>query len=317
MHSSENHEVSNAVRNGLNERWLRYFYEAVEAGSIRGAADSLGVEPSVISRQIRLLERELGTTLLERFGRGIRPTESAQAVMDHYRDRLVSEEALRVRLEELQGLQRGKINIAAGEGLAEELMQYALSDFAKQYPKVRLSLELTDVASVVSKVAKGEAHLGLAYAPPLEWSVQVVASKHHPVCVVCRPDHPLAQNSGAISVRDVLPFPVGMMLPGFGLRRRVETIEEMEHIRYQRGFVSNSIATLKQYAMAGLGVTFLTRLSVEQELASGQLCAINTDNWLLEDSWAHVIVRRRRPLSAAVNGLVKHLVKVRLFDDEG
>lgn len=314
MSTTGNSEDTKPIRHGLNERWLRYFHETVAAGSIRGAADSLDVEPSVISRQIQQLERELGMVLLERFGRGVHPTEAAQPVLDHYRDRLVSEEALRVRLEELQGLQRGKIDIVAGEGLAEELMQYALSDFVRKYPGVQLSLDLTNVDSVVSRVAKGDAHLGLAYAPPLEWSVQVEASKHHPVCVVCRPDHPLAQRSGKVSVRDVLPFPVGVMSPGFGLRRRVEIVETTERIRYQKGFASNSIAALKQYAMTGLGVTFLTRLSVEQELATGQLAAINTDNGILEDSWAHIIVRRRRPLSAAVTGLIAHLVQVQLFD---
>lgn len=316
MHTPTDYEQENPLRHGISERRLRYFHEAVAAGSMRGAADRLGVEPSIISRQIQQLERELGTILLERLGRGVRPTESAQVVLDHYRDRRVSEEALRVRLEELQGLQRGKINIAAGEGLAEELMQHALSDFVRQYPRVRMSLELTSVDSVVAQVARDDAHLGLAYAPPLEWSVQVVASKHHPVCVVCRPDHPLAQHPGRITARAVLPFPVAVMLPGFGLRRRVEMIEDTERIRYRKGFSSNSIAAIKEYVMEGLGVTFMTRLSVEQELATGQLFAANTDCRVLEDSWAHVIVRRKRPLSAAVKGLIAHLIDVRLFDED-
>ena len=64
---------------------LKYFNEVMACGSIRGAADKLDTAASVISRQIQLLEKELGVQLFERRSRGLTPTEAADMLLEYHR----------------------------------------------------------------------------------------------------------------------------------------------------------------------------------------------------------------------------------------
>src|SRR3569832_2158143 len=64
---------------------LRYLRQAVKFGSIRGAAERLNVNASTVSRQIALLEKQVSTMLLERFGRGVRATEAGLLLAEYAR----------------------------------------------------------------------------------------------------------------------------------------------------------------------------------------------------------------------------------------
>jgi DNA-binding transcriptional LysR family regulator len=296
-----------AFPSGLSERRLQYFVAAVNAGSIRAAADRLDVEPSVISRQIRQFELELGITLLERRGRGVTATEGAHLVLDYYRERLAGEETLLARLEELNGLQRGQIRMVAGEGFIDELINAVLHEFGRQHPGIEVTLELMNVNEVVRHVAEDHAHVGLAYAPPTDPAIRVLASRAQPVCVIVRPDHPLTRRRGPLTVRDIAAHRVGLMTPGHGLRHLIQMVEFADRVRFAPGLTTNSIAALKHYAATGPGLTFMPALAVSREIAAGQLVALPTDNAILQGADAQLIVRANRPHSAAVNRLLDHL----------
>jgi len=292
---------------GLSERRLRYFAAAVTAGSLRAAADSLDLEPSVLSRQIQQLETELGVVLLERRGRGVTPTEAAQLVLNCYRQHVVGEETLLTQLEELNGLQRGQIRIAATEGFLDELVSVVLNDFCLQYPKIDVTLELMSAGEVVRYVAEDRAHLGVAYAPQPDPSVRIFAARSQPVCVIAAPTHPLAARADPLTLRDVVLFPVGLTTPGFGLRRIVQLAEFSEKLQFRPGLTTNSIAALKHYASAGLGITFLPKFAVAREIAMGQLVALRTRNRVFEAADAQLLVRDKRPRSAAVDRMIAQL----------
>ncbi|MGO4325967.1 LysR family transcriptional regulator [Cupriavidus sp. 2TAF22] len=283
----------------LNEKRLAYFYEAASCGSLRGAADRMNVEPSVVSRQIQQLENELGVALFERKGRGVVPTEAAALVMDHCRNRLASEEALRERLDDLGGLRRGSLRIVAGEGYGDLLMDGILDVFCRQYPGVQVSVEFASAAEAVRMVTADEAHIGVVLSPPADAGIRVVSERTQPICAVAWAGHPLAQARRPPTLQDISAYPVATMGPGFGLHQLVRLAEFTEGVQLIPAFTTSSIAMLKRFVVARLGVTFLSGSAVASEAARGEVVAVRTANQALESARTKVMVRADRPLTAA------------------
>ncbi|GAB7546633.1 LysR family transcriptional regulator [Cupriavidus sp. 8B] len=302
------------MEGGLSARRLQYFFEAVNTGSVRGAAERLGVEPSIVSRQIQLLETELGVALLERKGRGIVPTEVAAIVMEHCRDRQASEQALMARLDEVNGLQRGDLQLVASEGFVDILMSGVVDEFCRQYPGIRVSLKVAGASDAVRAVAHDNAHIGVVFGAPADPAIRVVAARTHPLCVIAWPDHPLARQRKRPALKDVARYPVAMMAPGFGLRQLIQMAELSENIVLTPSFVANAILTLKRYVECRLGLTFTSSNSVVKEVARGELVALRTTNPIFEAAQSRLIVRANRPLTSAARCMLERIEASPLFD---
>ncbi|NKC52356.1 LysR family transcriptional regulator [Ochrobactrum cytisi] len=100
----------------IDDRRVRFLFQAWRSGSMRAAADVLEVAPSSISRQIAQLEREVGNRLIEHGQREIRLTEAGQAVIEYYRTRQACVEALRGQLLDISTARSGQMQLALGEG---------------------------------------------------------------------------------------------------------------------------------------------------------------------------------------------------------
>ncbi|AUL45859.1 LysR family transcriptional regulator [Bordetella trematum] len=298
---------------GLNAKRLQYFFEAVTAGSVRGAAERLGVEPSIVSRQIQLLEKELGVTLLERKGRGIVPTDIAAIVMEHCRDRQASEQALRARLDEVNGLQRGDIQIVTSEGFVDLLMSGVVDAFCREHPGVRVSLRTAGASEAVRAVVHDDAHIGVVFGAAAAPALRIVETRNHPLCVIAWPDHPLARQRKRPSLKEVARYPLALMEPGFGLRQLIETAALSENLVFEPAFVANSVLTLKRYVESRLGLTFTSANSVVKEVARGELVALRSTNPIFEAAQTRLMVRVNRPLTAAVRSMLERIQASPLF----
>lgn len=298
---------------GLNARWLHYFFTALSAGSIRGASDRLDVEPSVISRQIRQLEQQLEMPLLERHGRGVRATEAGEILFDYYREREVAEQTLLGRLAELDGLQRGQISLSVSEGYSDTLMTSVINRFCARHPRLQLHLSIVSVNEVVRQVFEGQAHIGVAYSPRLVAGVRSAAAACQPVCAIVNPDHPLNASPLPLSLDALTAWPLGLVDQGFGLRQLIDTVEFIEKRSFNPTLTSNSLATLKQFVSTGLGVTFMTEVALHHEIQRGQLRALPIDHPVFAGAESHVLVRERRPLSAAARQLLGEIVAMAPF----
>lgn len=181
----------------LDVRRLRVLYEVGRRGSFSGAADSLGYTQPAISRQIALLERETGTTLLERRPGGARLTDAGELLARHAESILIRLQDAENELDELLGLQAGRLRMSTLTSAASTIVPGAIVAFRRRLPAVELSVSMIDPAGVLASLRAGEVDMALVNDEShLDLpDIETVHLFDEPLLVALPPEHPLAARS--------------------------------------------------------------------------------------------------------------------------
>lgn len=292
----------------IDDRRVRYLYEAVLTGSVRAAADKMDLNPSVVSRQIAQLEEELAVPLLERHGRGVKPTDAGNLLVEYYRQHSSHVDDLLSKLQEIRGLVRGNIDLVLGEGFVSDLMAEPIQEFWRAHPSLTITMTLAGTNEVLRLVSEDVAHIGLVYNPPSTPGIRSRATIRQPMCAIVATDHPLAQGKREPLFKELLQFPVAVMHGSYGTRQLIQMAEQVDKVRLTPKLTTNSISVVKHFVRAGLGISLLPAFAVSQEVDDGQLLALPINDTVLAGAEAHIVTRLGRQLSSAANQLLLQLM---------
>jgi DNA-binding transcriptional LysR family regulator len=166
-------------------------------GSLATAADRLGYTPSAVSQQIRALERELGTVVAERHGRGVVLTEPGRVLAEHAQRIVDALGAAEAELEAIAGLRAGVLRVAWFSTAGAVLVPRAIARFRKRHPDVELVIDEADPDDCVQRLHDGALDLAVVYRfrddPPLPGELRLRELMEDRLLIALPPDHRLAR----------------------------------------------------------------------------------------------------------------------------
>ncbi len=259
----------------MDTRQLAAFCAVVDRRSFSQAAEQLGVTQPAVSLQIRSLEKRLGQRLLDRSGRRVEPTEAGQRLYRSAQRLLALEQQL---LEEVagegEGELAGRLEIGCSTGPGATILPLLLCEFQAANPGVTISLSVSDTQHVIDAVAQRELELGVVGAAPRHRGVSFEPFFRDEVVLAVPPKHRLAGKT--VSLDELRRETLIVMQEGAGVRQMIEDelreaglkLRDLD-VRLELGLQES----VKAAVAAGHGVTFISRSSMEPELASGSLAA--------------------------------------------
>ena len=145
---------------------LRVMRAISEAGTVSGAAAALGTSQPAVSQQVRRLERRLGTTLLERAGRGVRLTEAGKVLAHHGAAVAAAVDAASEEVAALTGLRAGRVRLVAFPSSSASMVPQALALLRSRHPAVTVRLSEAEPPEALTDVREGRADLAVTFSYP-------------------------------------------------------------------------------------------------------------------------------------------------------
>ncbi|GGW61613.1 MULTISPECIES: LysR family transcriptional regulator [Streptomyces] len=245
----------------LDVRRMQVLLAVVDSGSVTGAAALLGYTPSAVSQQVAALEKEAGTALLERVGRGVRAT-AAGVLLARYADAIGRQVAeAETALADLVAGRTGRLAVRYFATAGSGLVAPAVARLRAEHPGVRIDLRLAD-PDPLPDVREGRADLALVVGSPAGFGgVRLLHLQDDPYFAVLPASHRLASRPYVEMTDLAEEVWVGSEWPGPCLDAQLAACEAAG-FRPVFAVESEDYVTAQGFVAAGLGIALIPRLGL-------------------------------------------------------
>ncbi len=272
---------------------LRYLVEVYKQGlNVTEAAEKLHTSQPGISKQIRMLEDELGVQIFIRNGkRVVDVTGPGKEVLRIAERMLLQAQNMKRIGEEFVKVQNGSLTIATTHTQARYALPRAVKAFLARYPQVRLSLKQGSPTQISEMVVNGEADLAiategislypeLAMLPCFEWNRSVVVPNGHPLTHLTHP----------VTLEDIAAWPIVTYDFAFAGRSQINQAFAARNLDPMVALSAIDTDVIKAYVALGLGVGLIASMAYDPE-KDYELTAIDASH-LFEPSMTRIGIRK-------------------------
>jgi molybdate transport repressor ModE-like protein len=263
-----------AATSMLRELWdttrLRLLVEIDRQGSVSAAATAIGIGQPSASQHLRLLEAAAGQRLVERTGRGSRLTQAGSILAARAAQALATLAAAEEELGALAGLETGTIHLGASTAPGVYLLPDTLGCFRRAYPGVTVEVEIAASDEILKRLLAGRIQIGLVGAARADDRIKLEPFLEDEVVGVAKPGLAPLKN-GKLAPDKLADFMLLGREPGSSSQRLIDDELRALDVRPAGIWELGSSEATKRAAREGLGLAFLSRYAVAEEVERGDL----------------------------------------------
>ncbi|QZN97643.1 HTH-type transcriptional regulator CysB [Symbiopectobacterium purcellii] len=258
---------------------LRYIVEVVNHNlNVSSTAEGLYTSQPGISKQVRMLEDELGIQIFARSGKHLtQVTPAGQEVVRIAREVLSKVDAIKAVAGEHTYPDKGSLYVATTHTQARYALPDVIKGFIERYPRVSLHMHQGSPTQIAEAVAKGTADFAIATeALHLYDDLIMLQCYHWNRAVVVKPDHPLATKKD-ITIEELAAYPIVTYTFGFTGRSELDTAFNRAGLTPRIVFTATDADVIKTYVRLGLGVGVIANMAVDPRTET-DLMTINANS---------------------------------------
>jgi molybdate transport repressor ModE-like protein len=287
---------------------LRLLVEVERRGSVSAAAKAVGIGQSSASEHLRLLEAAAGQRLVERNGRGSRLTEAGRVLASSASQALATLAAGEEEVQALAGLNAGTIHIGASTTPGVYLLPDTLGCFRRDHPKVAVEVEIAATGEILERLLAGRIQLALVGETTVDERVELEPFLADEIVGVAKPGLLRIQNGKAKA--DAVSKETLLVREQSSSTRQVAERELTQAgVRFASVWELDSSEAIKRAAREGLGVAFLSRYAVAEEVERGELESFRLAGRPPIKRKLYVARLARRPFSPSERGFIATLTR--------
>lgn len=251
----------------MNLRALQYFVKLADLRHFSKAADACFVSQPTLSTQIRKLEEELGTQLVERSPKNIMLTAVGEEIAERARKLLADAEQIRNVARRSSDPAEGNLRLGLFPTLAPYLLPHVIPGLRRHFPRLRLQLAEEKTDDLLRMLHHGELDAALLALPIPDAGLQIEVLFSEPFVLAVSANHPLARKV-KIQAHDLHGNELLLLEEGHCLREHALEVCSLAGAHERVDFHASSMETLRQMVAAEVGITLMPMLAVMPPIAA-------------------------------------------------
>jgi len=290
-------------------RQLELFEAIARLGSFTRAAEELFLTQPTVSMQIKKLSDTVGMPLLEQVGKKIYLTDIGHEL--HKTCLGISEQIANFEMiaADMKGLKTGKLRLAVVT-TAKYFAPRLLGSFCLQYPGVDVSLKVSNREKLLERLASNQDDLYILGQPPDGADVTAEAFLENMLVVIAPANHELAKKK-RIPLERLAREPFLLREPGSGTRIATERLFDEKGYKLKMRMELGSNEAIKQAVIGGLGISVLSRHTLESDTPSKRFVVLNVQGFPIKRHW-YFVYPAGKQLSIIARTFADHLRKASL-----